>query len=99
MRDRDMKIQCAMCDEWYDGNGERAKVHLHPEPQSGPARNAFVESGLPYERWITETSAGKIWADMRENWRLKTEADRHAEELTERENKKYARAMFLKDGE
>lgn len=64
MKDR---RRCALCDEWYDPNSERAKVHEHPEPQSGPSRSAWFASGLPYERWITETQDGKDWAVQRQN--------------------------------
>ena len=53
--------RCAMCDEWYDPNGDRAKMHEHPEPQSGQPRRDMAASGLPYERWIEETPEGRAW--------------------------------------
>ena len=54
--------RCAMCDEWYDPNRDRATMHLHPEPQGGPARAIWLASRLPYERWIVETGEGMAWA-------------------------------------
>lgn len=52
---------CATCDEWYDPNGDRARMHLHPEPQSGPARDRWLASKLPYEEWIKKTHWGRLW--------------------------------------
>lgn len=54
--------RCAMCDEWYDPNSERARVHDHPEPQSGPPRDAWLRSGLRYDEWIDKTIEGRAWA-------------------------------------
>lgn len=48
---RSVTTRCPMCDEWYDPEGERAAMHLHPEPQSGPERDAWIASGLDYETW------------------------------------------------
>lgn len=31
-------VRCSLCDEWYDRNGDCAKMHLHSEPQSGAPR-------------------------------------------------------------
>lgn len=56
--------RCAMCDEWYDPHGERAKIHEHQEPQSGPARDSHIASGLPYEEWV-KTQMGAAWAASR----------------------------------
>lgn len=54
--------RCAMCDEWYNEfDAESVKVHQHPEPQSGPPRDAHIASRLPYERWILETPEGRAW--------------------------------------
>lgn len=53
---------CALCDGWYDPSTEEARVHDHPEPQSGPPRDAWLASALPYERWILETREGREWA-------------------------------------
>jgi hypothetical protein len=51
-----------MCDEWYDPtNAESTKIHRHPEPQSGPPRDEWRRSALPYERWIVETPEGREW--------------------------------------
>jgi hypothetical protein len=58
-------VRCAMCDEWYLPGSERAKVHDHPEPQSGPPRDAWRRSGLPYERWAVETVEGRAWVGER----------------------------------
>lgn len=54
--------RCPVCDEWYEDDGPRAVIHKHPEPQSGPMRAAWLLSRLPYERWIVETPAGRLWA-------------------------------------
>lgn len=55
--------RCATCDEWYDPNdAERVKVHEHPEPQSGPPRDQWLASLLPYEQWIVQTNEGRAWA-------------------------------------
>lgn len=58
--------RCAMCDEWYDPRGERARIHEHPEPQSGPFRDAHMKSRLSYERWIEETPEGREWVKHRQ---------------------------------
>lgn len=63
-------IQCPMCDEWYpESDVERAKVHRHPEPQSGPPREALLRfnamGGGGYERWILLTPEGRSWAERR----------------------------------
>lgn len=56
------RSRCSMCDEWYNPlDAERVKVHQHPEPQGGAFRDAWLLSGLPYERWIVETGPGKNW--------------------------------------
>jgi hypothetical protein len=57
-----MKCRCPTCDEWYDDPGPRAEMHKHPEPQSGPARDAWLKSRMPYEQWILQTAEGKQWA-------------------------------------
>jgi hypothetical protein len=57
-----------MCDEWYPENDPvSVKVHQHPEPQSGPARDAWLASRMKYEDWIYKTPEGREWArlDMR----------------------------------
>jgi hypothetical protein len=39
--------RCAMCDaRYYLDNLEEVKIHEHPEPQSGPPRDAWRKSGL-----------------------------------------------------
>ncbi len=53
--------RCPMCDEWYDPNGDRAAMHKHPEPQSGPERRQWLDSKMPYEDWIEKTAEGKAW--------------------------------------
>jgi len=53
--------RCSLCDEWYDVNSPRAKVHEHPEPQSGNFRDIWIRSKLPYHLWIDKTQAGYLW--------------------------------------
>lgn len=54
--------RCATCDDWYDEHGPDAAVHRHPEPQSGPYRDAWGASGLEYADWVSETPEGRAWA-------------------------------------
>lgn len=54
-------FRCPICGEWYDPGGERARVHEHPEPQSGPTREAWLQSGLLYENWTEITEEGRKW--------------------------------------
>lgn len=54
--------RCPMCDEWYDPNGDRAKMHEHPEPQSGPPRDAWLASRMSYDAWVDQTIDGRNWA-------------------------------------
>lgn len=57
---------CGLCDEtYYLDDPERVKVHEHPEPQSGPPRDAWLASRLPYERWILETKEGRDWVEYK----------------------------------
>lgn len=57
---------CGLCDEtYYLDDAERIKVHEHPEPQSGPPRDRWLASRLPYERWIVETRDGRAWANTK----------------------------------
>ena len=58
---------CALCDERYDPNSERAAFHRHPEPQSGLPREQWLRSNLSYGRWIAETPEGKAWATRDSN--------------------------------
>ena len=53
--------RCAMCDEWHDPKGPRARIHDHPEPQSGEPREQWFASRLPYSRWVVETVEGRDW--------------------------------------
>lgn len=54
--------RCAMCDEWYyEFDPASVKAHQHPEPQSGPPRDAWIASRMPYELWIIETPEGREW--------------------------------------
>ncbi len=62
--------RCAMCDKWYDPNGDQAKVHDHPEPQSGIYRDAWLDSSLSYEEWIRKTRAGKEWTEYKNTPKL-----------------------------
>lgn len=55
---------CPTCDAWYEDGTESAKEHLHPEPQSGPPRDAHIASRLPYDRWIKETEEGRQWYEQ-----------------------------------
>lgn len=57
------KHVCPLCDEIYDDTDrERAQVHEHPEPQSGPYRDEWLKSGLPYAEW-TMTEQGQKWLE------------------------------------
>ena len=53
---------CGLCDVAYDIYSEDAKNHEHPEPQSGPPRDAWIKSGMKYKKWIESTPEGKEWA-------------------------------------
>lgn len=56
--------RCAICDESYNElDPESMRTHQHPEPQSGPPRDLWLASKLPYDRWITETDAGRAWVE------------------------------------
>jgi len=59
--------RCGICDESYDECGDRAKLHEHPEPQSGKPRDDFIAARLPYDRWILETVEGRDWAEFNKN--------------------------------
>lgn len=61
--------RCPTCDEWYDPKGDRAKVHEHPEPQGGAPRQAFMKSGLRYDKWILVAKEGRHWAQKRKKAR------------------------------
>ena len=50
-RRHNVNVQCAMCDEWYDPNGDRAIQHLHEEPQGGIWRDIWLNSEMPYDEW------------------------------------------------
>jgi hypothetical protein len=53
---------CCTCDGWYDAHEpDEVKQHMHPEPQSGPPRAAWMASRLPYEAWVVETVEGRAW--------------------------------------
>lgn len=54
---------CGICDETYQEGTERAKVHEHPEPQSGRYREAWLRSGLPYQEWA-QTFTGREWVRL-----------------------------------
>lgn len=57
---------CLVCDDWYSSmNATEVNKHMHPEPQSGLFRDAFLKSGLPYDRWIIETREGQNWRNRR----------------------------------
>lgn len=56
---------CFICDEVYEDTPERTAVHEHLEPQSGPYRKAWLDSGLPYAHWVRDTPEGREW----EAWR------------------------------
>ena len=64
---KEQRARCPTCDEWYDPRSERAKVHEHPEPQSGPPLDAWQSSRLPYERWVQETPEGRAWLEWRKH--------------------------------
>ena len=52
-----------MCDEWYNPNSPDAKVHNHPEPQSGIYRDAWLDSRMSYDQWSKETRVGQKWLE------------------------------------
>ena len=54
--------RCAMCDEWYDPKGDRARIHDHPEPQSGYLRDDLLTFSGTYDEWL-KTTNGQIWAE------------------------------------
>lgn len=62
VKGKDRWVMCGLCDTAYDPNGEDAKVHEHPEPQSGPPRDAWIKSGMNYSQWIELTKEGRGWA-------------------------------------
>lgn len=57
---------CAICDEFYNPDSDRAKVHEHPEPQSGDYRTSLIAytwlTGFSYMSWVVKTQAGADWA-------------------------------------
>lgn len=58
---------CCLCDEQYHHtNPEDVRRHTHPEPPSGYARDHWLRSRLPYERWIVETAEGREWQVLNE---------------------------------
>lgn len=56
------RCRCATCDGWYHEYGPDATEHRHPEPQSGPYRDAWGASRLDYADWVLETPEGRVWA-------------------------------------
>lgn len=58
MLDATKKVRCSLCDEMYDPNGDRAAMHAHPEPQSGPDRSRWLDSGISWEEYSTEPVVG-----------------------------------------
>ena len=62
--------RCAMCDEWYNPKGERAKIHDHPEPQSGVYRDAWLDSDMSYLVWIEKTRVGKDWVEYKKKTKV-----------------------------
>jgi hypothetical protein len=54
--------RCAVCDAWYDDTDpDQYHAHRHPEPQSGPERDAWIAYGVPYDEWIRNTPEGNKW--------------------------------------
>lgn len=51
--------RCGLCDALFCP--AHSAEHAHPEPQSGPPREAWIDSGLPYEKWVAETPEGRAW--------------------------------------
>lgn len=59
------KLICGLCDGHYDdSDAEAVAVHAHPEPQSGEYREHWINSKLPYDRWLTETQPGREWQEI-----------------------------------
>ena len=62
MNKTDYMRLCPICDAWYDSTEpDETKEHQHPEPQSGPARAAWLASREPYEVWVKDTPEGRAW--------------------------------------
>lgn len=58
--------RCPLCDaHYYEDDAEEVRIHDHPEPQSGPFREAHIRSRLSYSEWINKTSEGREWAEQR----------------------------------
>ena len=57
----DAAHRCAMCDAWRCDAQECARPHRHPEPQSGPPRDAWLASRMDYVTWARETTEGRAW--------------------------------------
>lgn len=55
----EIKHWCGLCDSSYLPS--ESWVHEHPEPQSGPLRDAWLASKLPYMEWLFKTSEGRAW--------------------------------------
>ncbi len=58
--------RCSTCDDWYlSDDKDAAKVHAHPEPQSGEPRRKLMEfcfhTGMGYKEWVVLTEEGKAW--------------------------------------
>lgn len=57
---------CLLCDESYSSeDSDAVRIHEHPEPQSGPFRDYWLWSKLPYQDWIVDTEKGKEWLRQR----------------------------------
>lgn len=50
---------CAMCDEWYPS--EDWRKHEHKLPQSGPLRDRWLRSGLPWSEFHDSDEEARAW--------------------------------------
>ena len=79
-------------------NTDKEKLAKHPDilPRLVAFQAVLTGDGDSYAAALVGEAVAAI-ANMRANWRPKTQADRDQEALIESENKKYARAMFMKE--
>lgn len=50
-----------MCDEIYEEGSERALHHGHVLPQSGPLRQRWLASFLPWDQFHDQDSEAQAW--------------------------------------
>lgn len=58
--------RCAMCDEWYyENDAEARRRHDHWHPQSGPLRDRWLASRLPWDEFILVDDEAAEWDKRR----------------------------------